>query len=434
MSLFRKATNQQAYFKAGLFGFEGSGKTYTAAQIAIGLHQHIKSKKPVSFFDTETGSDYVLPLFQKAGVELQVVKSRALKTLKEAIEEAVQTSDIMLLDSMTHPYRELCDTYVKKKKDGTSFIRIQDWGIIKRIWSDSFSTPYVNSRLHFIWCARAKNLFEDVEDVAAQAETGKQFFNSHKVGTAARAETESSYEPSILVEMTKEMLGDGGKYVRRATVIKDRFNVIDSKSFDNPVFKDFLPHIKLLNLGGDHLGVSEETSDAMFDGGDQDVAAMRRRRTQAYESIENSLAITFPGGTGKDKQARWAILAELTGSTSESQIQAMAPPVLEKVSRAIDRLGREILEGYQYGDLIVLKKKVRMLFDKDSDAVELAPSPYADTEAWHAQVREWEQQAEQFKAVKFEMANWLAGRKVKELHGADRDTFAAAWEASGRKA
>ncbi|EIZ8497214.1 TPA: hypothetical protein OO727_004346, partial [Shigella flexneri] len=37
MALFQRAINTQAYLKAGIMGFAGDGKTYTASELAIGL-------------------------------------------------------------------------------------------------------------------------------------------------------------------------------------------------------------------------------------------------------------------------------------------------------------------------------------------------------------------------------------------------------------
>ena len=37
MALFQRATNTQAFLKAGIMGFAGDGKTYTASELAIGL-------------------------------------------------------------------------------------------------------------------------------------------------------------------------------------------------------------------------------------------------------------------------------------------------------------------------------------------------------------------------------------------------------------
>src|SRR3990172_3567218 len=195
-NIFQKASNRQAYLKAGIFGFAGSGKTFTATSIAINLHDYIKSTKPIGFLDTETGFDYMLPRFQKANIEPEVGKTRAFSDLISALDIAENRYDILIIDSLSHFWTELCRAYVRTKKDGTKFIRIQDWGPLKDQWS-GFSDRYVASKLHIIWCARAANVFEDIEDVEASHQSGKSQFKAIKVGTKARSETESAYEPSL---------------------------------------------------------------------------------------------------------------------------------------------------------------------------------------------------------------------------------------------
>jgi len=61
-------------------GFAGSGKTYTSALVAIGLHQKIKSKKPIVMFDTEKAAKFLKRVFNEAGIELLVKESRTLAT------------------------------------------------------------------------------------------------------------------------------------------------------------------------------------------------------------------------------------------------------------------------------------------------------------------------------------------------------------------
>jgi hypothetical protein len=65
MAIFKKAEQNAAFLKMGLLGFAGSGKTWTASLVAMGLVQLARKKglayadKPVVFLDTENGSDYV---------------------------------------------------------------------------------------------------------------------------------------------------------------------------------------------------------------------------------------------------------------------------------------------------------------------------------------------------------------------------------------
>ena len=81
MTLFTsKPKPKQAYLKMGIYGNAGSGKTYTASQVARGLALYLKEKTgkqpPVAFLDTETGSTWVEPLFKEHGVDFGTKKAR----------------------------------------------------------------------------------------------------------------------------------------------------------------------------------------------------------------------------------------------------------------------------------------------------------------------------------------------------------------------
>src|SRR5690348_17354343 len=111
MGLLKDAKKDQAYLKAGFLGFAKSGKTYTASRIAIGLHKHIKSEKPIAFLDTETGSSYVLSLFEEEKIKLVTAKSRAFVDLMSVCKEAEKTCDILIIDSITHFWVELVHAF-----------------------------------------------------------------------------------------------------------------------------------------------------------------------------------------------------------------------------------------------------------------------------------------------------------------------------------
>lgn len=351
MKYLQEAVSTQSKLKAGIFGFEGSGKTFTASLIMIGLHKYAGSDKPVAFFDTETGSDYVKALFDLANIKLVSAKAHDLKTLHNVMKEAEKECFGLVVDSLTHVYKELCSAYVRHKKDGTHFIRLQDWQPIKDAWRDYFSTPYVNSNMHIIWCSRAKNIFEDVLDELASSQSGREQFKSIQVGTGARSESESAYEPSVLLEMKKVMLNDGGSYARQATYIKERFNIVDGETFEYPrikneealkenkPFMDMLPHIKLLNLAGEHVGFNEGSSESLFnDKFDENLANIRRRRTIALEKIQNLLVAMYPSTSGKEKQAKLAILEAVFRVMTWSEVERMKVGEIEKGAELINQL------------------------------------------------------------------------------------------------
>ena len=116
MKLLRPAKNEMAYGKIGFLGFAGAGKTYTATEMAIGIQKLIKSKKPIAFFDTETGSDFVKPKIEREGSSLVLAKTRALQDLLEVVKEAEQECDVLIVDSVSHVWTDLIESYLKRKR------------------------------------------------------------------------------------------------------------------------------------------------------------------------------------------------------------------------------------------------------------------------------------------------------------------------------
>src|SRR5712691_6028000 len=112
---FRPAENDSAFLKMGIFGFQGSGKTWTACNVAIGLHAHIKSIKPIGFIDSETGSSFQVARFKKAGIVLQVDRTRSFERLCADMKEAEKSFDILIVDSITHFWRELMQAWKHKR-------------------------------------------------------------------------------------------------------------------------------------------------------------------------------------------------------------------------------------------------------------------------------------------------------------------------------
>ena len=318
MNLLHKATPEMAYLKLGIYGEAGSGKTFTSTRVAIGLASFIKSKKAVGFADTETGSDFVAPAFKTAGLGLIVAKTRAFADLLGIIDEAIGVCDILIIDSVTHFWNELIDAYLKKNEKKR--LTLRDWQPLKQTWRE-FTDRFVNSKIHIIVCGRSADKWEEVED----PEDGSK--ELRKTGTKMRVETEMGYEPSLLVEMESVQLSAriGGVYVHRAYIKKDRFDVIDGQVFDNPGFETFLPHIQLLNLGGEHKALeTDRSSQGMFERGD--TGEQRRISKEILlEKIGNEIKLLYPGQNEVDKTARINLLQEAFESNSWTEISTRHP-------------------------------------------------------------------------------------------------------------
>lgn len=319
-----------AYFKAGFMGEAGSGKTHTASIVTIGLVQHLRAKKikssdkPVFFLDTEQGSAWVKPMFDDAGVELMVAKTRAFKDLVAAVKEAEANGSALLIDSITHFWEDLQDSYMRRKseqfKRPYKRLEFQDWAVLKKMWRE-FSDLFVNSSLHIVLCGRLAFEYETEKD-----EQGRK--QIEKSGVKMAAEKGLGYEPNILVWMERDTDLVTKQVNRTAIILKDRSQRLDGEQFPNPTFQTFLPHIDFLTLGGKHEGVdTSRTSDSMIPDDDIPLADRRHiKREIVVEEIDALLAEHGLGGTTADaKQKRAALVKKHFKATSKAEIEKLMP-------------------------------------------------------------------------------------------------------------
>lgn len=320
MALFQKATNTQARLKAGIMGFAGDGKTYTASTLAIGLVELMRKReiaagdKPVMFLDTETGSDWVKPRFDAAGIELMTAKTRAFTALLECVKEAEENGCVLLIDSITHFWRDLTESYAKKK--GRNRLQFEDWSVLKTEWG-KFTDAFVNANCHAILCGRAGYEYDFFEN-----DNGKK--ELEKTGIKMKAEGETGYEPSILILMQKFRDMENGKVWREAHVIKDRSTRLDGKTFVNPTFDHFMPHIDFLNLSGVQFGVDSKDSQELFqsDGRPRWKWEAEQKEIALDEIVE--LLGKHHGGSGNEaKKARADLVEKFAGSRSWERVKTM---------------------------------------------------------------------------------------------------------------
>ncbi len=347
---FKEAENTMAFAKVGILGFAGSGKTRTATEIAVGLHKVLASKKPVGFLDTETGADFVLPIFKAHGIKLLVSKTRAFKDLAEGMKEAPKQFDILIVDSVSHYWTDLIESY--KKKKNTNRLAFQDWGIIKPMWNDDFATPFVTLPIHIIVCGRAGFEYDYFE-----GDDGKM--ELYKTGTKMRVEGEFGFEPSLLIEMeriknpeatdeykaarTRDQKMKAAKkimaereFVRQATVLKDRADIMDGKVFLNPTYKDFAPHWEAINIGGEHKPIESGDSTALFDKeGTPQWKKDKDRGAIALEKIDAEIMTFFPGNTTIEKKAKLVLADKVFGTKSRIEMEKMSYMLLEQGLRRI---------------------------------------------------------------------------------------------------
>ncbi len=186
--MFEKATKKKSKLKLALYGAAGSGKTYTALEIASGLG------KRVAVIDTEHGSAAkYADLFKFDVCELP---SKTIDSYIKAIEFASNKFDVLIIDSLTHGWQALCE---EVEKLAQTKYRGNTWSA----WSQG--TPkqrrlidaIVSSKCHIIATMRAKT-----EWTTSTNERGKSA--PSRVGLAPEQGKGIEYEFDFLASITPE--------------------------------------------------------------------------------------------------------------------------------------------------------------------------------------------------------------------------------------
>lgn len=332
MSMMKPATNKMAYAKIGLYGTAGSGKTVTAAKIAVGLHKFSGYTKPVGMFDTEPAASFIIPLFEKEGIPFFVYdESRALADVMRFMDEAEKECSIVIIDSVTHIWRDAQESYLGKVNEGLkrrnkrpiNALEFHHWRPIKGAWAE-FTDRFLSSKLHVIICGRAGQIYTYQENT----ETGKKELVSD--GSRMATEKELGYEPSLLIEMVRAR--EGGKIVNRALVEKDRSMQINGNEFDFPSFESFLPHFKSLNIGGAHFESMErrDSKELFTDDGNDNFSQEQRQRQIWAEEIQGLLTKHYPAQSAEQKQTKAELLERVLGTRSWTKVENTRSEALQE--------------------------------------------------------------------------------------------------------
>lgn len=332
MGMLKPATNRMAFAKVGIYGTAGSGKTRTASEIAIGLHKAIKSTKPIAAFDTEPAFSFVLPLFQKAGIELLVAdESRALIDLMDFMDEAEKTCDIVIIDSITHVWRNTQESFLSalnmdrkaKGRRPLPALEFHHWRPIKARWAE-FTDRFLSSRLHVIVCGRAGQIYEyqDKDDGSGKKEL-------ISTGSRMATEKELGYEPSLLIEM--DAAREDGKIVNVAMIQKDRADKINGQEIRFPNYDKLKAHFVALNIGGEHFGSmdAKDSRDMFPDASEGDWDKEKQLRVIYSEEIAELMKKHYPSQSVDDKQKRMDLMEQFFDTRSWTKVENTHSDILK---------------------------------------------------------------------------------------------------------
>lgn len=352
MPLLQVIEDRPGFVKATLQGPQGSGKSRTAVELATKTHELFHSKKPIAFFDTESGSDYLVDLItQRTGLKPLRVKTRAFSDLLGVVKECQDgASDVLIVDSVSHCWRELQDGYMRKINEGRRFPKnrmdIGDIMGVKKLW-EPWPDIFLNSAIHIVCCGREGNEWGHEEN----EETGKRELVT--VGKKLKCEGEFGYEASLMVAMSIEQIAagvvkkKGGERERRnrqlvnvATIIKDRFDVMNGQAFEFPTGDTFMPFLSKLNPPAHApVDVSTKTHSTMPEMTEDGHLRIKRERTIALEEIVGELTRVWPGQSAKDKACKAAATERAFDTRSWTRVEGLS---LERLRAGLAKV-REIV-------------------------------------------------------------------------------------------
>jgi hypothetical protein len=370
--LLKEVQNEQARAKIGAFGIQGSGKTTTLALLAIATSVSFHKKAPVAMMDTENGSDFLKPMFDAEGIKLYVHKSGAFADMAKVLLEAEKLGCCaFLMDSVTHTWRELQDTYCAqmcRRHNLESYeMQFQDWREVKAQWA-TWTYAFINSPLHCFVAGRAGYDYEYEKNAKGKRELIKG-------NSKMKAENEFGYEPSLLIELEPERRNTtkkhrGGSIVHMAYVLKDRSRALNGKVFEFPdmnayakgdyktVFETFRPHFSFLNIAGEQLAILPNTSEELFDTANGSSEASQRAKSKkiALEEIENSMGVVlWPGNDANMKRIKLAALQLLFGVRSWTAVETMPLRTIENGLWALQEYERAAKDAQPEGEEAVTK-------------------------------------------------------------------------------
>lgn len=337
---FEPLENTDPFFKIAFQGHAGSGKTFTLATVVKGLYGYLNLTGPIVIFDTEQTAKFLKPVFSDAGIPVLVKRSRTLSDLVQTFDYCESgESSILVIDSITHIYENFIEAY--KKKKGRSFIQFQDWNFLKPEWKRLFSDRLVNSPVHVGFTGRQGYTYDNEID----EETGKK--ELVKTGVRMKAESETAYEPDVLVMMERVQEPKTFRHLHRATILKDRSQLIDGKTFDDPTWDTFKPVIDFLMTDVKAAPNRKTTPDEDLIGDGERRQDFKDQQKIWFERIAAEFDRVAPNNTAQGKALRAELKKKVFNEASDSAIQKMTPAELEYCHNVLVQEVDAIKEGME---------------------------------------------------------------------------------------
>lgn len=357
LRLFEDSPSRPQWARIGAYGEQGSGKTVTLCKLVIGFYKHTGASGPVLFLDTEDGSPFVAPLFEKYDVPLKVKKTHSYNTFVTVLQQFPSVSKFLIVDSVTHFWKQFMEGYLNTLPAYVEKLRINDWGVLKPRWQKDVIQNIKSAQGHIFVSGRQSIVFGDEEDDTDLKPDGTPRTRSVKLGERMNAEGELGYDLDLLIHMTKRHRVSGGAYDHIARVVKDK-NVLASlegQEFKDPGFKEFKPYIDFLDLGmsGKPSSIDFADGEQIADNAKADASKAfftKRDRDALLEEFENISKETCKGPNQANKNL---VLEHLFGTTAFENAVKKSPANygIASIRSAVIKIKRlrDAAKGYEKG-------------------------------------------------------------------------------------
>lgn len=190
MSLFKKAERKKAFLKIAITGVSGSGKTYSALQLAQGLGGKI------AMIDTENGSGELyssLCDYDVAPMEAPFSPEKYIEYIKEAEKAGY---NVLIIDSLSHAWAgeggvlEFVDKKAMSSNSRNSFTAWKEATPKQNRMVDTI----LQAKMDVIVCMRSKQAYEIIEN-----DKGKKM--PTKMGLAPIQRDGLEYEFTIMFDI-----------------------------------------------------------------------------------------------------------------------------------------------------------------------------------------------------------------------------------------
>jgi RecA/RadA recombinase len=315
MAGFRKAKAEQAALKIGFYGPAGSGKTFTALLVAEGLAN--AAGRRVAFVDTERGTDFYVKKVPGRRVhpeafDIDALYTRSLTEVVQAVRGlSPKEYGVVVLDSITHLWEAAQAAYTGGRNSAGQ-IPFHAWARIKKPYKDLMHA-LLNSPLHVLIRGRQGNEWGTDDATGETVQTGYKM----------KAESETAYEPHILIRMEARRPRDGKRVDKTAEAIptafveKDRSGVLAGKLIEWPSFESLAaPLIGLLDDTQAQIEAEDDTAARDADA----LARAEQEKAKASAELRNEFDGRFK--LAKDDAAVEAVAKDITPAVKRQMSKA----------------------------------------------------------------------------------------------------------------